>query len=106
VNASAITKYWQQKEATSRYVIAQLVLSDSILGTMRRHLRRQYSGIKVTEADLRNRLLEEVLKREVTEGDRATAAQRLVSRATRKRRERPAAEPVAPAAPAHPPANM
>ena len=85
VNASAIAKFWQQKEATSRYVIAQLVLSDSILNTMRRQLRRQYSGIKITEADLRNRLLEEVLKRDVLEGDRAAAAERIVRRVTRKR---------------------
>ncbi len=91
VNASAITKFWQQKEATSRYVIAQMVLSDSILGTMRRQLRRQYAGIKVTEADLRNRLLEEVLKRDVLEGDRAVAAERLVRRVTRRRAKEKAA---------------
>lgn len=96
VNASAITKFWQQKEATSRYVIAQMVLSDSILAVMRRQLRRQYSGIKVTEADLRNRLLEEVLKRDVLEGERAVAAQRAVKRGARRRlKEKLAAEEAA-----------
>lgn len=104
VNASAMAKFWQQKEATSRYVIAQLVLSDAIVSAMRRHLKRQYTGLKVTEADLRHRLLEEVLKRDVLEGERAAAAQRLVRRTERRRQKsqeqvaQPAATAVAPAA--------
>jgi sulfur transfer complex TusBCD TusB component (DsrH family) len=92
-NNSAINKFWQQKEATSRYVIAQLVLSDSIVAAMRRQLRRQYSGLKITDEDLRARLLEEVLKRDVLEGERAAAAARRVKRARRAPKEKEAKDP-------------
>ncbi|HEX9563887.1 MAG TPA: type I restriction enzyme HsdR N-terminal domain-containing protein [Gemmatimonadaceae bacterium] len=99
VNASAITKYWQQKEATSRYVIAQMLIGDLVLGSVRRQLRRQFAGLKVTEADLRARVLEEVFKRDVIEGERATAAERLVKRSARRRARERAAEAEVPPAP-------
>jgi hypothetical protein len=38
-NASVIDLYWQSKEATSRYVLAQLLLSEDVLNLIRRQLR-------------------------------------------------------------------
>lgn len=85
VGAHAIDKYWQHKEATSRYVIAQLLLDPATLGVLRRGLRRQFSGLKVSEAEIANHLRDQVLKREVLEGECAAAAERLARRGTRKR---------------------
>jgi hypothetical protein len=91
---SDITKYWQHKEATSRYVVAQLLLGGPGLLFLRRSFRQMYKGIKVTDAQLDALLRGEVLKRDVLEGDRANAAEKLVKRRTRKRAKEQA-EPVA-----------
>ena len=62
-------------------MLAAVILSEPVLNVMRRQLRRISPDIKVDEDDLRRSLEGEVLKREVLEGDKASAASRQVSRA-------------------------
>lgn len=81
---TAIAAYHARREATSAFVLAQLVLDDATVRLLRRRLRAQFKGLKVTEDEIRTTLSAEVLKRDLTEGDRAAAAQRLVKRAARK----------------------
>jgi type I restriction and modification enzyme subunit R-like protein len=91
VGGEAIDRYWRQKEATSRFVIGQLLLSPPLLTALRRELRRLAPGIPVTDEALSELLELEVLKRDVLEGDKAVASAKRVRRATRKRaRERAA----------------
>lgn len=85
-NASVIDLYWQSKEATSRYVLAQLLLSDGVLHVIRRHLRSLFKGTKITPEELSALLQSEVLKREVLEGDKAEVAAKTVKRAVRRQR--------------------
>lgn len=82
--SSALGSYAQQKEATSRYVVAQLLLDESVLATVRRQLRRLFPGVRVGVDEIAGFLRNEVLKREVLEGERADAAEKLVRRASRK----------------------
>jgi predicted type IV restriction endonuclease len=82
--ATAIDEYWEQKEATSRFVVAQLLLSANILSALRRQLRRMYPGVKITEEELAELLGNEVLKRDVLEGDRAAEAARIIKRHSRR----------------------
>jgi predicted type IV restriction endonuclease len=83
--ATAIDEYWEQKEATSRYVVAQLLLSQPALMSLRRHVRRMYPGVKVSEEDLAKLLAGEVIKRDALEGPRADEAAKIVRRYSRKR---------------------
>jgi hypothetical protein len=98
---SALGTYAQTKEATSRYVIGQLLLDDPVIAMVRRQLRKLFPGIRIAEAEIAELLRTEVLKREVLDGERAEAAERLVRRASRKRhrakpeRATPAAVPAA-----------
>jgi predicted type IV restriction endonuclease len=85
-NDSQIDLYWKHKEATSRYVVAQLLLQSSTVGLIRRQLRALFPGLKVTEEEIGRLLAADVLKREVLEGDKATAAEKIVKRAERRRR--------------------
>jgi hypothetical protein len=84
-SASQIDLYWKHKEATSRYVVAQLVLAESFLSMLRRQLRALFPGLKVSEAEIDRLLRAEVLKRDALEGDKASAAERMVRRAARRR---------------------
>src|SRR4051812_42588905 len=85
-NATVIDLYWKSKEATSRYVLAQLLLSDPALHVIRRQLRSLFKGTKITAEELAVVLQSEVLKRDVLEGDKANAAAKTVKRAVRRRR--------------------
>jgi hypothetical protein len=82
--SAALGSYARQREATSRYVVAQLLLDDSVLTTVRRQLRRLFPGVRVGTDEIAAFLRNEVLKREVLEGERADAAEKLVRRASRK----------------------
>jgi hypothetical protein len=104
LTAAALDEFWERKEATSRYVLAQILLGDATLGMLRRQLRRLYPGLKVTTDDISELLQLEVLKRDAIEGDRASQAAKIVRRHSRKRQRAQeaaaAAAPVAPKSPA------
>ena len=85
-----LAEYQEQREALSRFTIGALLLSDPVLQVVRRELRRVVE-VKVDVAEVRSVLQNEVIKREVLEGDKAVAAarqvQRAENRALRKERE-------------------
>jgi hypothetical protein len=92
IGGEEMDRYWRQKEATNRFVVAQLLLSPSLVGTLRRELRRLAPGIRVSEETLGELLQMEVLKRDVLEGEKAETAAKRVRRAARKRERDRAAE--------------
>jgi len=95
-----IGRYWTQKEATSRFVLAQLFLDDDILRTLRRELRAISSDVKVSVDDLRELVRNEVVKRELLEGEKAAQAQSVVKRAARRQARARSQEPLSnPASP-------
>lgn len=68
------------RQALSRFTIGAIVLSEPVVDVIRRELRRATPGLKVEEDEIRHVLTSDVIKREVLEGEKATAAQRLVAR--------------------------
>jgi hypothetical protein len=82
---SAMESYHQQQVAKSRYVVGQLLLSEAVLKPIRRELRRLFPGVRATTAELAELLRTEVLKRDVLEGERATAAEKSIRRGARRR---------------------
>lgn len=84
-SSSQIDLYWKYKEATSRFVVAQLLLQTPVLGMIRRQLRALFPGLKVSESDIESLLRSEVIKRDALEGDRAIGAEKTVKKAERRR---------------------
>jgi predicted regulator of amino acid metabolism with ACT domain len=76
-------QYWQQKHVSSRYAVAQVVLGEHCLRSIRRELRAM--GAKIAETDLAALLQSEVIKRDVLEGENAVAAAKLVRKLARRR---------------------
>ena len=79
-----IGEYHSQRQALSRFSLAALIVSDSVLDVLRRELRRISPGVKVETNEIKEVLLNEVLKRDAIEGEKADAARRLISRAANK----------------------
>jgi hypothetical protein len=82
---SALADFRDRKDATSRFMLAAIVLhSDSVTSAIRREVRR-VSEHMVDEEVIGKILREEVIKRDVTEGPEAEAATRRVARSAEKK---------------------
>jgi hypothetical protein len=76
-----MTAFFQQQQATSKYSIGALLTSDNILAAIKKELRKISPTVKVEDDFLRHLLINDVLKRELIEGDEATAASELIKKA-------------------------
>ena len=100
---SGLYAYHDQMQATSKFYLGALLLGDPVLETMRRELRRLSPDVKIQVEDLRELLKQEVLKREVIEGEKADTARRKVQKAAikllkaKKEKEEPEASGAPPA---------
>jgi hypothetical protein len=80
---SGLYAYHDHLQATNKFYLAAVVLSDPVLETVRRELRR-LSDAKLEVAELREALKQEVIKREVLDGEKADGARKKVEKAATK----------------------
>lgn len=80
---SGLHAFHDRLQATSRFYLGAVLLSDPVLETVRRELRR-LSEVKVEPEELRTALRQDVIKREVIEGDKAEAAAKKLARVAGK----------------------
>lgn len=80
---STMTAFFQQSQVTNKFSIAALLLSDQMLTTLRREIRRISPGCKVETDELKTTLQAEVLKRELLDGDGAKQAVEFLKKAFR-----------------------
>jgi predicted type IV restriction endonuclease len=64
----------------NRFILGAIILSDEVVGLIRRELRKLSDGILVSPEEITKVLTNEVLKRDVIEGDEAAKAQGRVRR--------------------------
>ncbi len=78
---SALEAYHDQKQATSKFILAAVILGDPVLEIIRRELRRMSPDVRVELEDLKAAIGQDVLKREVIEGQEAGNARKKIQRA-------------------------
>jgi predicted type IV restriction endonuclease len=81
---SRLAEYATQQQALSRFSIAAVVLSDPVLQVIRRELRRISPDARIEQEDIEQVLAQEVIKRDVIEGEKAEAARKLVVKASKR----------------------
>ena len=100
---SVLGDYQTQKQALSRFFLGALLVSDPVVDVIRRELRRVSPDVKIESEQIRGVLTNEVIKREVLDGDQADTAKKKIARsakkALRKSKDDDAAEPAPAAAP-------
>ena len=74
--------YNEQKQALSRFCIGAIVLSDPVLDVVRRELKRLCPDVRIQNEQILGVLSNEVLKREVVEGEKYEAAKKKIARAS------------------------
>ena len=93
LSKSALGEFHAHRQALSRFFLGAMVLSDPVLEVVRRELRRLSPDIKIDRDQIKSVLTQEVLKREVVEGEKAQEAKKKISRSiSRSLRTRTAKE--------------
>jgi Type I restriction enzyme R protein N terminus (HSDR_N) len=77
----ALPDHYAQRQARNKFLLAALLLSDPVLDTLRRELRRLQPDIRISNEELSEELEREVLKREVVEGPKAGEARKTLQKA-------------------------
>jgi hypothetical protein len=81
---SALSDYYDQKQALSKFSVSAVILTEPVLGVIRRELRRLSPAVKIDIDQIRSVLEQEVLKREVVEGEKVEEARKRITRAYSK----------------------
>jgi hypothetical protein len=88
---SVLGEFRDQKQALSKFSVGAVLLADPVLDVVRRELRRLSPDAKIDSDQIRAVLSNEVIKRDVLEGEKADEARKRLSRAaSRALRERAA----------------
>ncbi|RJP53325.1 MAG: restriction endonuclease subunit R [Anaerolineaceae bacterium] len=81
---SVLGDYHTQRQALSRFFIGTITLSEPVLDVIRRELRKLSPDVKIDNEQIKDVLVQEIIKRDVMEGEKADEAQRKVNRVTKK----------------------
>lgn len=81
---SVLGEYHTQKQALSRFFLGAMILTDPVLDIIRRELRRVSPEVRIETEQIRAVLINEVIKREVQEGDKADEARKKIARTQNK----------------------
>jgi hypothetical protein len=87
--SEAIEEYHDRAQMVNRFMISAISLTQPVLGTIRKELRRVSPGLKITDEEIKNILISEVIKREVLEGEEFTIASKKIKKASRKTESKP-----------------
>lgn len=80
---SQMEEFYEQHQATNKHTLAAVLLSEHMLNQLRLGLKRIFPNVHVDADALEYSLRNEVLKRELIDGDDAEAAAALLKKATR-----------------------
>lgn len=77
---SVLGEYHTQRQALSRFFVGAMLQTDPVLDVIRRELRRVSPDVRIDSAQIKDVLVNEVIKREVLEGDKAQEAKRKIAK--------------------------
>jgi len=81
---SALSDFYDQKQALSRFSIGAVLLTEPVLAIVKRELKRISPDVKIDTDQIRSVLEMEVLKREVVQCDKADEARKRIAKAVSK----------------------
>jgi hypothetical protein len=81
---AGLDEYQMHRQALSRFFLGAVILSDPVLEIVRRELKRLSPGVKIEVEEIKKVLMQDVLKREVIEGEKAEEACKQFKKAANK----------------------
>lgn len=86
---AALEAYHAQKQLLNKYIIGQILLSDAVLESIRKTMKKISADSRVTDEEIKAIITDEVIKRDVLDDDRAADAKKFM---TKLFAQKPAAE--------------
>ena len=80
-NSNALDEYRQQKELLNKVMLGQIILSEPVLSTIRRTMKKVSAEAKVTKDEISEVISSEVIKRDVLEDEKAEDYTKQITRA-------------------------
>jgi len=84
ISADAMDIYHLHSQLLNKFTVAQFVLMEPVVSVIRREMRRLFPELKIEPENIVNILTQDVLKREVIEGDKVKEAQKKIKKAANK----------------------
>lgn len=81
---SALGEFQAQKQALSKFFLGAMVLTNPVLEVIRRELKRLSPDVKIDLEQIKSVLVQDVLKREVVEGEKADEARKKIHKVASK----------------------
>lgn len=73
-----------QKQVLNKYIIGRIILNDAGIDSIRKTLRKLYPDVKATNEELYAIVYNDILKREIVEGEYADEAKKAIAKQERK----------------------
>jgi hypothetical protein len=84
IGSDAMGAYHQHTQVLNRYTLAQILLTEPILSAVRKEMRKLFPDTKIDQQQISDILNNEVLKREVIEGEKAKEIQKKINHLIKK----------------------
>jgi hypothetical protein len=81
---SALNDCYEQKQALSKFSIGAILSTDMVVSAIRKNLRLISPDVKINAEKIRSVLEQEVIKKEILEGDKADEARKRITKALKK----------------------
>jgi HD-like signal output (HDOD) protein len=86
----SLDDYHVQKQIINRFTIGQLLLSEPVMDAIRKQLKKVSDETKVSNEEICQILTEEIIKRDVLDGDKALEAKKKITKAMKATLKPPA----------------
>lgn len=81
---SALEEFHLQKQALSKFYIGQIILTDDVLNSIRKSLKMLSPDLKTNNETIKNIIYNDILKREIIDGEKAEDAKKKIGKAIKK----------------------
>jgi hypothetical protein len=82
---NSLEECYVQKQATNKFMIGNLLYTDSVISAIRKELKSIYPEIKITPEEIEKVLLNGVVKREINEGEESEEAKKKIQKSLKKK---------------------
>ncbi len=82
---NSLENLYVQKQTTNKFMIGNLLYTESVLSTIKKELKCIYPDLKVTNEDIEKVLFNGVIKREINEGEESDEAKKKIAKSLRKK---------------------
>lgn len=88
-NRTSLDEYHAQQQLVNKVTIAQILLADPVLDTVRKTLRKMSPDLKVSNEEIHQIISDEIIKRDVLDDDRTADARKKVTKALKPAASKP-----------------